>query len=288
VTTADNNKKEIIINESHRGLELTDGAFTRVLAPGRYPLPKRRTFFGRRLPEVNITLVDVRERELTIKGQEILTFDKVAIRVNIVVQFRVTDPKAAVLEVASYEDRLYSDAQLAARRSLAAMTLEDILTNRTRLSEDILADVKEIAARYGVAILRADVKDLVFPGNLQDVMNKVLAAERLAQAQLIEARTRAEAQQIEAEARAAIEERQAAATATKTRLQAEADAEARRLRGEVELQTLQALEKAVSAFSENPALLRLRELEAMQSLAQSANARLYIDFQKSAARPPTE
>jgi regulator of protease activity HflC (stomatin/prohibitin superfamily) len=160
--------------------------------------------------------------------------------------------------------------------------------NRTRLSEDILADVKEIAARYGVAILRADVKDLVFPGNLQDVMNKVLAAERLSQAQLIEARTRAQAQQIEAEARAAIEERNAQAHATATRLAAEADAEAKRVRNEVELASLQALEKAVSAFSENLALLRLRELEAMQSLAQSANARLYIDFQKTAVRPPTE
>jgi regulator of protease activity HflC (stomatin/prohibitin superfamily) len=124
--------------------------------------------------------------------------------------------------------------------------------NRTRLSEDILADVKEIAARYGVAILRADVKDLVFPGNLQDVMNKVLAAERLSQAQLIEARTRAQAQQIEAEARAAIEERNAQAHATATRLAAEADAEAKRVRNEVELASLQALEKAVSAFSENP------------------------------------
>jgi regulator of protease activity HflC (stomatin/prohibitin superfamily) len=70
-------------------------------------------------------------------------------------------------QVAEYEDRLYSDVQLAARRSLASMTLEDILTSRTRLSEDILADVLGAAAGYGVQILRADVKDLIFPGNLQ-------------------------------------------------------------------------------------------------------------------------
>ena len=54
------------------------------------------------------------------------------------------------------------------------MTLEDILTNRNRLSEDILRDVKNTAASYGVTIQRADVKDLVFPGNLQEIMNKVL------------------------------------------------------------------------------------------------------------------
>jgi hypothetical protein len=63
-------------------------------------------------------------------------------------------------------------------RSLASMTLEDILTNRTRLSEDILADVLGAAAGYGVQILGADVKDLIFPGNLQEIMNRVLATER--------------------------------------------------------------------------------------------------------------
>ena len=113
---------------------------------------------------VEIQLVDVRERELTIKGQEILTADKVAIRVSIIVQFRVTDPRAAIHEVEKYEERLYSDVQLAARRSLASMTLDEILTNRNRLSEDILRDVKETAARYGVSILRADVMDLVVAG----------------------------------------------------------------------------------------------------------------------------
>jgi len=130
--------------------------------------------------------------------------DKVAIRVSIIVQFRVTDPKSAVHEVDSYEERLYSDVQLAARRSLASMSLEEILTNRNRLSEDILRDAKETSGRYGVAILRADVKDLVFPGNLQEIMNKVLAAERTAQAQLVEARTKAQTQQIDAQAKAEI------------------------------------------------------------------------------------
>ena len=103
--------------------------------------PGRTQLLMKRRPRIEVILVDVRERELTIKGQEILTSDKVAIRVSIVVQFRVTDPAAAIERVAEYEDRLYSDVQLAARRSLASMTLEDILTNRTRLSEDILAEV---------------------------------------------------------------------------------------------------------------------------------------------------
>src|SRR5215471_1396055 len=196
--------REFIIKDTHRGLWYEDGVLKRVIEAGRYELPKgpEYNFFGqRRHPKVEVVLVDVRERELTIKGQEILTSDKVAIRVSIIVQFRVVDPKAALHEVEKYEERLYSDVQLAARRSLASMKLEEILTNRNRLSEDILRDVKETAARYGVSILRADVKDLMFPGNLQEIMNRVLAAERMSEAQLVEARTRAETQRIEAQAK---------------------------------------------------------------------------------------
>jgi regulator of protease activity HflC (stomatin/prohibitin superfamily) len=67
-------------------------------------------------------------------------------------QFQVTDPGAAVEKVVSYEDRLYSDVQLAARRALASMTLEQILTSRNQLSEDILSDVTDAAASYGVKV----------------------------------------------------------------------------------------------------------------------------------------
>lgn len=278
-------RNQIVVDETHECLWFEDGALARQLGAGRYEIPASRGWFGRRRPEVKVVLVDLRERELTIKGQEILTADKVAIRVSIVVQFRVVDARAAVLAVSEYETRLYSDVQLAARRSLASMKLEEILTNRNRLSEDILADVKEIAAHYGVAILRADVKDLVFPGNLQDIMNKVLAAERLAEAQLIDARTKAAAEQIAAEAHAVMQERAARADAMSTRLAAEAEADAAAMRHEVELKALGALAEAAAAFTSQPALLRLRELEAMQAMALSANARLYIDFQKGNRTP---
>jgi len=240
-------RKEIIIKATHRGLLYQDGVVTKVLEAGRYTIPAERTWYGRRRPKVEIVLVDVRERDLTIKGQEILTSDKVAIRVSIVVQFRVTDPLAALHAVESYEDRIYTDVQLAARRSLASMTLEQILTNRTQLSEDILRDVQDAAARYGVAILRADVKDLIFPGNLQDVMNKVLAAERLSQAQT-------------------------------QRLLAQNEAEVERIKTEAEIQALREREQAAQAYSTHPALMRLQELATLSDLGRTANARIYINF----------
>src|SRR5262249_45292465 len=139
---------------------------------------------------------------------------------------------------------------------------------------------KEIAARYGVAIVRADVKDLVFPGNLQEIMNKVLAAERMSQAQLVEARTKAQTQQIEAQAKAEMRRIDAEAQAAAQRLQAQADAEGERIKGDAELAAFRRGEQAAAAFAANPALLRLRELEALQDLAKAPSARIYIGFDK--------
>lgn len=284
--------KTIIIKDTHRGLWYENGVLTKTLGAGRYTIPRRHWYHLAHHPEVEVVLVDMRERDLTIKGQEILTSDKVAIRVSIIVQFQVSDPRAAVHHVENYEDRLYSDVQLAARRSLASMRLEEILTNRNKLSEDILADVKDSAGTYGVTIIRADVKDLIFPGNLQDIMNRVLTAERLSEAQLIEARTRAEAQRIDAEAKRATQRADAEAHAEARRIQSEADAEAKRRAAQIdaeieqimtvaEIRDLHEREQAASAYSQHPALLRLVELETLNKMAANANARIYIRFDES-------
>ena len=275
-------RREIIIKDTHRGLWYEDGVLVKILEAGRYVLPRRWFNAGPlRRPRVEVVRVDVRERDLTIKGQEILTSDKVAIRVSIVVQFRVTDPKAALHEVASYEDRIYTDVQLAARRSLASMPLEEILTNRNRLSEEILNDIKETAASYGVSILRADVKDLIFPGNLQEIMNRVLTAERLSQAQLVEARTQAETQRIDAETRAEVQHIEEEANVQEERRRAEHEADLQRLKTATDLEALRDLEPAGKLYHQYPELLRLRELETLRELAQNGNARLYIHFDRT-------
>ena len=271
---------EIIIKDTHRGLWYEDGVLAKVLEAGRYEIPSRDRLFGPKGALVEVVLVDMRERDLTIKGQEILTADKVALRVSIIVQFRVVDPKLAIHAVEKYEDRLYSDVQLAARRSLASMTLEEILTNRNRLSEDILRDVKNTAATYGVTIQRADVKDLVFPGNLQEIMNKVLAAERMSQVQLVEARTKADVQKIESQATAEAQRLEAEAQANARRLAAQGDAEVQRLQTEAEIRRLQERERNAQAYAKHPALLRMLELETLRELGRNGNARIYIGFEK--------
>ena len=156
-------------------------------------------------------------------------------------------------------------------------SLFPLQTSERRLSEDILSDVTESANGYGVAIRRADVKDLIFPGNLQEIMNRVLAAERHSEAQLVEARTRAEVEQIEAQSRAETTRCDAEAEAEARRLREQAEAEATRAKVEAETRAYEERAKAAEVLEGHPALLRLAELETLRELAKNANARLYLN-----------
>lgn len=251
------NKNVQIIPESFIGLLYKNGALRKTLTPGKHKL--KANLFDRATYEV--TLVDLRERSLTIKGQEILTADKVAIRVSLLVYFRVQDAKSAIHNVSAYEERIYEDVQLAARRFLASRDLDAILSDRNEISDHVKQDVSSAATSYGVEIIRADVKDLVFPGNLREIMNQVLETERRAEAKLIEARKEAEAQQIRSQA-----ENQAALRKLEAqRQQAQISAELEQERLQIKLQ--REIEEA-QAMAQHPMLLRLRQIKALEEMAK--------------------
>jgi regulator of protease activity HflC (stomatin/prohibitin superfamily) len=247
-----------IVPQGFAGLLYEDGAFKELLAPGRWE--RARRWFDKTVREVK--LVDLRERSVTIKGQEILTADKAALRISLLVYFRVTDPKAALHNVTSYEERIYEDVQLASRRFLASRALPDILTDRNEISDAVKADVKAAAAGYGVEILRADVKDLVFPGNLREIMNQVLEVERRAEAKLIEAKREAEVAKIKAESETA------AARAKLELLREESRVTAAMEREKVHLKLEGELEEA-KALAAHPKLIKLREFATLADMARS-------------------
>ena len=250
--------KTITVQQSFVALLYEDGVFKTILEPGRHKLPTR--FFAPVDREVR--MVDMRERTLTIKGQEILTADKVAVRVSLLVYFRVRDPEAALHSVADYEERIYEDVQLAARRFLASRDLEAILGDRNEISDAVREVVSGQASAYGVDVLRAEVKDLVFPGNLREIMNQVLETERRAEAKLIQARKEAEAQQVRNEAEAIAQRQRLTVEREQTLARAEAELEARRLRLEGEQQEAEAI-------AARPDLMRLRELSTLGEMAKS-------------------
>lgn len=245
-----------IVDQSFVGLLYKDGVFQEELKPGKYK-------FGYLFSTVkwHIKFVDLREQSLVIKNQEILTKDKVAIRVSIIVYFKVDNAIDALHNVASYEERIYEDVQLAARHFLAGESLENILDSRSQISVAVREEVKSIAKGYGVQIIKADVKDLVFPGNLKEIMNQVLETERRAEADLINARKEADVLRIKAKAENESEKLKNDAYKENVKIRAEAERERLAIQMDSEVQEAQMIKA-------NPEILKLRKLMTIKELAR--------------------
>ena len=261
---------KITIRQGNVGLLYLNGAFEKILEAGRHEFKDSYMdrLFGN-VPDHQIRFADLRQRSLTIKGQEILTADKVAVRVSLLVYFRVIDPIAALHEVEDYNDRIYEDVQLAARRYLASRKLDSILNDRNEISDSVRDEVAGPAAGYGVEILRADVKDLVFPGNLRQIMNQVLETERRAEARLVEANKSAEADLIRAQTENTKLTQKLEAEQKQSQILAATEREKLRIELEAEV-------AAAKATAENPAILELRRLEVLRELAGSGNGKFVI------------
>jgi regulator of protease activity HflC (stomatin/prohibitin superfamily) len=256
--------KTMLIKEGFKGLLYENGVFTRLLEPGKHTL---RGLFD--TTEREVLKVDVRERSTTIKNQEILTSDKVTVRLSLLVYFKVVDAVAAVSKLENFEDRIYEDVQLSARRFLATRSLDQLLLDRNDLSNAIKADVAASLLAYGVDILRADVKDFVFPGQLKDVMNKVIETSRQAEATLIATRARLEVAALEAKSRAEVVRLDAASRAEAVQVEAKAAVAA----GD---EKLKADEKVLELLAKHPLLVKVKELEALERIGSKGNNHFYV------------
>ncbi len=128
-----------------------------------------------------------------MSGQELLTRDKVSLRVNLAASLRVSDPVVARTRVAKYSDFLYRELQYGLRRAVGAKTLDELLGDKASLDADIFAYVRGRVSDYGIEVLGVGVKDVILPGEMKDILNGVVQAEKLAQANVIRRREEANA-----------------------------------------------------------------------------------------------
>jgi regulator of protease activity HflC (stomatin/prohibitin superfamily) len=174
----------VVVREYERGLFYRDGKFVELLPPGRYV----HWVWERLWQHSQIDRVDLREVSQTVEGQEILTADKIGVRVTLIAQFKVTDPVVARHSVGDYSSQLYQDLQLTLREAISGRTLEELLNERDILSGRIQADVATRAAKYGVELSRVGVKDMVLPGAVRTVFLQEVEAEHKGRASLVAAR----------------------------------------------------------------------------------------------------
>lgn len=142
-------------------------------------------YFWKNPVVIQLVRSDTRTQQLEIGGQELLTKDKVAIRINFHAQYQVTDVEQAVTQNKEYEKQLYTLVQLALRAYISGYSLDELMEKRDQISEAILSSAKEKAVTLGVSLLAAGIKDIILPGDVRDIMNQVLIAEKKAQANVI-------------------------------------------------------------------------------------------------------
>jgi len=206
-----------VVEAHEAGLLYVDGVFTERLRPGRHAF----WAVGR---TIRVAKMDLRPQPLEVTAQEILTKDRVGIRVTLTAFARVVDPEKAAAASSDVNTTLYRLIQFAIREAVAARTLDDILAARDTIDREVRAYVTERAAELGAEIGEIGLKDIILPGDVRDLLNKVVEAERIAKANLIR--------------------RQEETAATRSLL------------------------NTSKLMQDNPLLLRLKELEALEKLVE--------------------
>ena len=155
-----------------------DGKFVKLLESGSY-------YFWNNGTKITASLVDTRSLQIEIIGQEIMVLDKVAIRINFVCNYKITDYVKIHTEIDDYEKQIRILLQLALREYVGKYRLDEILENKEQMSQVCLARLKEKETEYFVSFSDAGVKDIILPGEIRSIMNTVLIAEKKAQANVI-------------------------------------------------------------------------------------------------------
>ncbi len=165
------------IESYEKGILFTDGVYTQVLEPGIY-------YFWKNSIVLTVFKADMRQQQMEMNGQEILTKDKANLRINFSLQYKVSDILVAK-DNKDYDKQLYLIMQLALREQVATYTLDELLDKRDEISQLMLNNVKQKAPALGVTVTGCGIRDIILPGDMKDIMNQVLVAEKKAQANTI-------------------------------------------------------------------------------------------------------
>lgn len=213
--------QQVVVRPHERVVVYVDGKIHEVLGEGSYGL----NTVGRTVEAVRIEL---REQELQIAGQDVMTSDKVTLRINAIVRYRVTDPVLSLSSVANVRDALYAAVQLSTRHLIAGASLDALLESRNGTAVQMLAEVAPRAVGMGIEVLSVDLKDVILPGEMKTILNQVIEAEKRAAANVI------------------LRREETAAT--------------------------RSLANTAKLLEQNPVLLRLKELESMERLAEKVGS----------------
>ena len=169
---------EAVVENHEAGLLYVEGRLVERLAPGRHAF----WIAGRK---IEVKRLDLRPQTVEITAQEMLTKDRIALRVTLTAFRRIVDPEGVVATVPDVDAWLYRLVQFAIREAVAGRTLDEVLSAKATLDEELRDYVRARIADSGVEVAELGVKDVILPGEIRELVNKVVEAERVAKANLI-------------------------------------------------------------------------------------------------------
>jgi len=201
------------VPDEHVGLLTVNGKLEQVLKPGSYGYWK----YNR---SIVVKLLDMRLQAIEVSGQEILTKDRVSLRINLSGSYKLTDPKIVALKLNDYAGFIYRELQLRLREAVGTQTLDTLLEDKDSLNMVIAEGIKSRLFDYGIEVVSIGVKDIILPGDMKQILNQVVEAQKESEANLIKRRE--------------------------------------------ETQAMRSLHNTAKMMENNPTLLRLKELEALE------------------------
>lgn len=161
------------VEEYERGIMFSFGKFTKILNPGwNIVLPIFQSF----------RKVDIRTKAVDVPEQDAITKDNVSIRINAVIYYKVFDASKAVLAVQDYYYAVGQLAQTTMRNAVGAVTLDELLSEREKISANICKIIDEATDPWGIKVENVELKDIALPEEMKRVIAKIAEAEREKQA----------------------------------------------------------------------------------------------------------
>jgi regulator of protease activity HflC (stomatin/prohibitin superfamily) len=178
-------KKEIIpyirtfnVEPHEKAIMYVDGKFQKIIESGTY-------YYWKNTTTILISRADMRAMQMEITGQEILTKDKAALRINFYIQYNINDIVKALVNNKEYDKQLYVLMQLVLREFVGALTLDELLEKKEAISNYVLENVADKVTSLGVIVNGCGIRDVILPGEMKEIMNQVLIAKKKAQANTI-------------------------------------------------------------------------------------------------------
>lgn len=169
---------EVTAPEGHVAIRYVDGQLDAVLSVGRHAAWSTQR-------SVNLAVIDLRERVLAVTGQEVMTKDRVTLRINLSATIRVKDARRLATVARAPDDVVYLAVQLSSREVVTTRTLDELISAREELAQVMTPSVRARAEGLGLELVELGVKDIVLPGEMKALLNKVIEAQKEAEANVI-------------------------------------------------------------------------------------------------------